>query len=409
MNETRFSAEEKTKIYNFDYAVAMNRWSMRMIGLWPVDTGFSNFLCNISFTIMLICLLPPAAQLFATAKDLNSITNQIIRTVPFIPLMMRFILIKMQTKNLRVILNSMIIDWTNYRHLPEQCRQIMNYYARRGRLFTLTSIVFTTLSIIGYTLTPVMNTWLNNLPWNRTREYLPNEGFFPFPVQGSPTFELLYFLQASSLFLSGMVMTAVDCFLCIIVFHACGQFDVLATALQRYDCSFKHGCTQTRHTRSIVCACLPCIVKRHVHIINYMDIVERSFNVFIIIQIFGNCFDLAIEGYLFYMSFKSHDINGIITCIIYLITIAYNIVVYCWIGDCIIEKSDNIRTVAYNLEWYSFPRKHALSIILIMARSRRPCKITSGRFHTMSFSYYKTVLTTLFSYIYLLLTLNNFR
>ncbi|KAH0956030.1 OrUA2PC, partial [Eciton burchellii] len=387
MKKLQFSAKEKMKVDNFNLALAINRWNLKLLGLWPLDTDFSNLLFSINFIIIIIFTFPSAIQLFATATNWNSIITQIIRTILFILLMMRIIFIKVQSKNLRIILDSMITDWKNYCSLPEQYQRIMDYYAKRSRLFTVINITFTMLSVIGYASTPIMNTWLNNLPWNQTSRYLPNEGFYPFPIQSSPTFELLYLMQTYTLFLSGMAMSAIDCFLYIIVFHACGQFDLLAAILQRYGRFYEHNC---RHTYSLVCTCLSCIVKRHVHIINYMDMAERSFNLFILIQLFGNCFELAIEGYLFYTFYRSHNINGIITCIIYLITLAYSIFIYCWIGNCIIEKSDNIRIVTYNLEWYSFPNKYALPIILIMARARKPCKITAGRFSTMSFSYCKT-------------------
>lgn len=115
----------------------------------------------------------------------------------------------------------------------------------------------------GFTLTPIVNAWFNDLPWNKTSRYLPNEGFYPFPVEGSPIFDLLYVIQSYSVFIGGMAITAVDCFLCIVVFHACGQFDILAATLQRYGWSSERGCKRP----SIICACLSCIVKRHVHLI----------------------------------------------------------------------------------------------------------------------------------------------
>lgn len=147
-NPPGFSVETETGM-NFNYTFTINRWSLRLLGLWPLDTGFSSIVhCNINFTILFICLLSPVVQL-PEAENLTDIINRSKKLVPFLPLLMRFILIKLQTKDLRIILDSMIIDWANYRYLPKQYRRIMDCYARRGRLFTIISLVFIMLSVIG--------------------------------------------------------------------------------------------------------------------------------------------------------------------------------------------------------------------------------------------------------------------
>jgi hypothetical protein len=137
------------KVDNFNLALAINRWNLKLLGLWPLDTDFSNLLFSINFIIIIIFTFPSAIQLFATATNWNSIITQIIRTILFILLMMRIIFIKVQSKNLRIILDSMITDWKNYCSLPEQYQRIMDYYAKRSRLFTVINITFTMLSVIG--------------------------------------------------------------------------------------------------------------------------------------------------------------------------------------------------------------------------------------------------------------------
>jgi len=54
-------------------------------------------------------------------------------------------------------------------------------------------------------------------------------------------------------------------------------------------------------------------------------------------------------------------------------------------------KSENIGRIAHNLEWQRFPRDSNLSIIV--ARARIPCKLTAGRFLTLSFPCFTMVTT----------------
>lgn len=59
-------------------------------------------------------------------------------------------------------------------------------------------------------------------------------------------------------------------------------------------------------------------------------------------------------------------------------------------------KNENIGTIAHNLEWqFHFPRDSNLPIIV--ARTRIPCKLTAGRFLTLSFPCYTTVSTSVIS------------
>jgi len=119
---------------------------------------------------------------------------------------------------------------------------------------------------LGYVLTPVVNMWSSGGLWNVMNRTLPSQGFYPFHYKESPVYEILYVTQSFVVFLSATALISLDCFLYIIVFHMCGQFDVLAATLKRYNGSIKHYVTKSvGDVRN--CACLSCIVKRHVQIL----------------------------------------------------------------------------------------------------------------------------------------------
>nr|XP_012220551.1 PREDICTED: odorant receptor 22c-like [Linepithema humile] len=289
----------------------------------------------------------------------------------------------------------MIADWKDYRCLPKRNQQIMVYYARKSRMLNIFSITLMGFSLAGYMLTPIINTWNSDVPWNTTTRSLPIRGFFPFSFKESPVFEILYTMQSIVGFFACTMIVSIDCFLCTVMLHACGQFDILAATLERYDSSTRHD--YTKDMRSRTCACLSCFVKRHVHILKYMDIVQRSFSDFHLIQLLTYCFNLVLCGHQLITYFQDHNFYDFITFIIYVLTITCIIFIYCYLSECVMEKSKNIGTIAYNLEWCRFPRDSNLAIII--ARSRIPCKITAGKFVTMSFSYFTTIIISIISYI----------
>lgn len=142
--------EEAKEIGSFHYAVAVNRWSMKLLGLWPLDSKFSNLKCSASFMLVLILSLPAMIHLL-TMTEWEAIIRQANLTLVHLPFLMRFVFVKINTENLRIILHKMIIDWTNYRYLSKQDRQSMMYYAKKGRLLNVICIIGVTLSCIGET------------------------------------------------------------------------------------------------------------------------------------------------------------------------------------------------------------------------------------------------------------------
>ncbi|XP_012536419.1 odorant receptor 22c isoform X2 [Monomorium pharaonis] len=388
---------DKREAGSFDRAIAITRYGMQLLGFWPQDTRLlCDLRCGVIFALIGFFTFPTALRTYTvvyTVTDWDKVMHQALETVPAIPLLARFIFMKVMARNFRLVLCAMTADWTDYRYLTKRDRRIMVHYARRGRRFSILSTILLALVLIGFMLTPIVNMWYSGGFWNVTTRILPQEGLYPFHNKKSPIYEILYVAQLLMTFLCATALATVECFLYIIVFHVCGQFDILAALLKRYDSSIRHH--YAKNTRN--CACLVCIVKRHVHILNYVDLIEKSFRDFLLLQLLGYWASLILYGRELILHIQHSNIQGIITCILYMVTIMYYIFIYCYVSECIIERSENIGKIAHDLEWQHFPRDSNLSIIV--TRTRISCKLTAGRFLTLSFPCYTTILTTTISYI----------
>lgn len=323
---------ESEEIGSFDRTIAITRYGMRLLGFWPQDTRFlCDLQCGMIFVLIGFFLVPAAVRMYTvvyTVTDWNSVMRQALHIIPIIPLLARFVFMKVMARNFRFILHTMTVDWANYRHLAKKSRRIMTYYAKRGRRFSILSTVLMMLSItgkksddqviviikfslddflhhilyilticqtfsskpskqistfaksivnpflyyvidslvervLGLILTPVVNMWRNDGFWNATIRILPHEGYYPFRNKESPVYEILYVAQSFSTFFSATALATVDSFLYVIVFHICGQLDILAAILKQYNGSIRHHYTKD----ACNCACISCIVKRHVHIL----------------------------------------------------------------------------------------------------------------------------------------------
>ncbi|XP_011865600.1 PREDICTED: odorant receptor 82a-like [Vollenhovia emeryi] len=331
-------SDDEGETGSFDRAIAITRYGMRLLGFWPQDTRLlCDLRCGAIFLLTGFFMFPAAAQTYTvvyTVTDWNSVLRQALRMVPIIPLLARFVFMKVMAGNFRLVLRTMTADWVDYRYLARSGRRVMVYYANRGRRFSILSTALLMLSVTGFMLTPVMNMWRGDSPWNATTRTLPHEGLYPFRNKESPAYEILYVAQSFIMFLGATALATVDCFLYIIVFHVCGQFDILAAILKQYD-----GSVRRHHAKDACnCICLSCIVKRHVHVLSYVDIIEKSFRDFLLLQLLTYWICLILQGRELILQVRHSNIHGIITTILYVLTIMYYIFIYCYVSECIIEK-----------------------------------------------------------------------
>jgi len=143
----------KGETNSFDRSVAITRYGMRLLGLWPRDTQLLCHLqCGTIFALIIFVAFPTAVQTYIivhNVTDWNAAMHQIFEIILFFPLLSRFIFMKVMAKNFRHILHAMSTDWRDYRNLTKRGQRIMIYYARKGRGFSILSTTLMTLAVIG--------------------------------------------------------------------------------------------------------------------------------------------------------------------------------------------------------------------------------------------------------------------
>lgn len=173
---------------SFDYAVALNRWSMRLLGLWPLDTRLSHLRCGMSLGMSLVITLPAIARLFVLT-DLVGIMYQANLTLPLLPTFVRFVVMKVEAKNLRTVLHSMSRDWASYRYLPARDRRSMFHYVKKGRRINAVCIAWMTLTIGGEANPNVSSNSGESLPRKPK-----NQNFILFHYSITSLISLIYYI-----------------------------------------------------------------------------------------------------------------------------------------------------------------------------------------------------------------------
>ncbi|KAL0117015.1 hypothetical protein PUN28_010111 [Cardiocondyla obscurior] len=88
-----------------------------------------------------------------------------------------------------------------------------------------------------------------------------------------------------------------------------------------------------------------------------------------------------------------------------LISFCFNVYMLCYIGEFLMEKSSQIGSVCYMINWYQLSPKSARSLILIIAMSSHPIKLSAGGVVDLSLLTFGNVLKTSVAYLSFLRTL----
>lgn len=89
----------------------------------------------------------------------------------------------------------------------------------------------------------------------------------------------------------------------------------------------------------------------------------------------------------------------LIKFISYLISMAVQLLLWCWPGEILVFESQQIGHVIYsNVPWYNLPSTYRKQLCLMIVRSQQHCSITALTFQTLSI-HTLTSVSILFSYV----------
>jgi len=67
-----------------------------------------------------------------------------------------------------------------------------------------------------------------------------------------------------------------------------------------------------------------------------------------------------------------------------LVSVIFNVFMFCYIGDLLKERCQQIGTICYTIEWYRMPSRKAIDLLMPIIMSRYPATLTAGKMLTMT-------------------------
>ncbi|XP_025158218.1 uncharacterized protein LOC105188545 [Harpegnathos saltator] len=376
-------------------SIQLNRWMMKPIGVWPrsIDVSWAErsvyILLNVICVSLIGFLFIPCAIYIAleveNIYDMLRLSGPVILCVTAVA---KYFLLIYRENDIRRNIEHIENDWINTQHYDD--RSIMIKNAKFGRRLVMICAFFMYSGAVFYYLAmPFSHGKITELGSNLTyRPLVYPVARMLIDVRYSPISEIFFWLQCISGFLAHSI-TAIACSLAaMFVMHACGRMKVLMKWIEHLVDGRKDFGTDVDER-------LAMIVKQHVQVIRFVLLTDKILREISVTEIIGCTLQMCCLGYCIIMEWQTGELANYVTYIIILIALTFNIFIFCYIGELIVEQFKKIGEVSYMIEWYRLPRRKGLALVLMIIISNSSIKLTAGNLFELSLSTFGDVSRTM--------------
>ncbi|XP_043596767.1 uncharacterized protein LOC122573886 [Bombus pyrosoma] len=379
------------------YVTKHNKWVLNSIGMWPAMLkGIGKFVPKIviglSNFVSVFNVLQFVLHVILEEKD-PSLRLRFLGLICFASTnLMKYWALIARRPNIEYCIEQVQTDWKQVEF--QRNRMLMLKYGKIGRDLTIYSAVFMYssemcyITIMQYAMASVLR---ENNRTTRVLVYPTYSGFFD--AQKTPIYEIVYVLQCMCTLLFNSVTVACCGLAALFATHACGQIDVVISQLNDLvDGKFAKKNSEP-DTRLIE------IVKNHIRILKFSTMIETVLQEACFFEFVGSTLVICLLEYYCITEWQENNKIGVATFSMLLVSLTFNMFLLCYIGNLLIEKSANIGISCYMIDWYRLPVKTVQDLILIIAMSNNPVKISAGRMFLLSLPTFGNILKTSFAYL----------
>ncbi|XP_075969783.1 odorant receptor 46a-like [Anticarsia gemmatalis] len=195
-----------------------------------------------------------------------------------------------------------------------------------------------------------------------------------------------------------------DCYLLGVMFLAIAQLDILDKRLRRVTdvCKsvdeIRGPIEKAENDLKGVLEINKCI-KHYDAICNFCKLIQDAFSETLFIQFaLGSC-KTCVCLFRFTLPATYHFLTFLF---LYMIIMILQIMVPCWFGSKLIEKSSQISFSVYDCDWTVRCRRFNSNLRLLVERAKRPLTITGGQMFLLSLKTFTTIMNSAYSFFTLL-------
>ncbi|XP_026826808.1 odorant receptor 49b isoform X1 [Ooceraea biroi] len=374
---------ERSGYRDFEWAVKLNRFSLKLLGLWPMteDNVPENIMYKSRPLIIILILtfgflVPSIHSLIRIRSNIMLLIDNLQYTLPTITCAIRVVVFWWKKEAVTSLLNMVAEDWLKIKSAQERSKMIGK--AQTARIIItcaygamMIAFIFTgILPIFGISARYLTNT-------SDPDKLLPFQTYYLYDVTKRPQYEFTFIVQILCMVFGVMSYTGIDNLLGLLVFHISGQFDILRNRIMHMNdyIDFRDSVRSS--------------VIDHTRLLRAIAIIEDTFNIILLALFlyFGILF--ACYGFLIISVIeKGNDLS--VTRFIYLVCILINtfghMCVYCAVGEILVAQCEHIHYTVYNYKWYTLDPRNVKVLLFLMVRSSKPTYLTAGKIFPMTMS-----------------------
>ncbi|XP_025074911.1 uncharacterized protein LOC112552860, partial [Pogonomyrmex barbatus] len=257
----------------FEWAVKLNRIILDVIGLWPkaAQSTREKLMCNFRVLIVFLAvtcgvLIPSLHSLIRIYGDLMLMIDNLQFTLPAISCSIRIVIFWWKKEAIIPVMNMIVEDWVKSK--SAQDRNVMIRKAQNARIIITCAYCIMGIACFFIIILPGFGISMRLTP-NITDpgRPMPLQTYYIYDITERPQYELTFISQTIYILLAIMSYTGIDNFLGLLIFHICGQLDILKNRLICLD--------KYINFHDMLKSC----ITKHIRLLRAIVIIEDTYNI----------------------------------------------------------------------------------------------------------------------------------
>ncbi|XP_043282239.1 odorant receptor 9a-like [Venturia canescens] len=381
-----------------EWSILYTQKLLAMLGIWPFVKEVANkkellrgFLL-ISTSLVLIAFIMVPLTIYAarpnqTLKKRMKVFGPIVIRVANL---MKWYWIIYRRKEIKICFAHLKSDWKMASNVWD--REIMIKNASVGRRITFVSLIFMYITAGFYQIVLPFLRGKKVDAFNRTIRPFAYPVYDKFPsAQSSPQYEIIFYTTFISALVTYTTIIAACGLVATFVTHASGQIEIIMYRLNTLFDNMNDD-LQLLNTRVGV------VIRSHVRVLRLTDTIEEALRELCFTEVISSTFLICSLGWRV-AQWRTGDHLSAFAYFLYLVTITYNLFIFCYIGELLKEQCALIGKATYLIDWWKMPGKTGQSLILIIAMANIPRSLTAGGIMELSVTTFASIVKTAVAYI----------
>ncbi|XP_043282806.1 odorant receptor 2a-like [Venturia canescens] len=401
---TDIAVENEHYLSDFAYTTGFLQRLLTIIGIWALvkispkkkEILFAIIFIAISLLLIVFLMIPMVLHLVYTKQNLKGKMKLFGPILLRVANLTKFYWMIYRRKSIRYCLEHVRDDWKMATGPSD--REIMRKSSSNGRQMVILCIFFMyTAGIFYQAVLPLMRgKKINAL--NQTIRPFAYQIYDRYPAaQRSPNYEIIFYTTIVSAFVTYTTIISSCSLAATFVWHACGQIDVIMNRLQTMFDNLD-GDVELLNTRVSV------VVKYHVRLLRLADTIDNALSEICLTEVVSSTFFFCSLGWRLTHQLRAHDYVAIVTYGVYIVTITYNLFIFCYIGEILKGQCAQIGENTYLSDWWKMPGKTGQAMVLVIAMASIPRGLTAGGIMELSVTNFVSIIKTSVAYIRLIMS-----